>query len=148
LLEDFIPFETPTPTTFPIPSTCEEIVSGSSNRKLEFLKEEAGGGGARDGKDVHGIVGGTQVRHPTDSFTPRDNVTDSPLNTSLFSMVYAQAEVGRYSYIVRLNMGTFPNGALDSPYCGGSLVAPDVVLTAAVSFCFQFALSKTELIRS
>jgi hypothetical protein len=41
--------------------TCQEIVSGSTDWKLEFLKEEAGGGGAR-GMDIHGIVGGTEVR--------------------------------------------------------------------------------------
>lgn len=45
--------------------TCQEIVSGgSTDRKLKFLKEEAGRGGARDeGTDIRGIVGGTEVRH-------------------------------------------------------------------------------------
>jgi hypothetical protein len=45
--------------------TCQEIVSGG-DRKLKFLKEEAGRGGARDeGTDIRGIVGGTEVRHRT-----------------------------------------------------------------------------------
>jgi secreted trypsin-like serine protease len=45
-------------------------------------------------------------------------------------LLVIQAQVGRYSYVVRLNMGS--NGKeLDSPYCGGILVAPDTVITAA-----------------
>jgi hypothetical protein len=41
-----------------------------------------------------------------------------------------QAQVGRYPYVVRLNMGSVGN-KLDSPYCGGILVAADTVVTAA-----------------
>ena len=44
--------------------TCAEIVAGGTNRKLEpeFLEEA---GEARDGTDIHGIIGGTEVRHVT-----------------------------------------------------------------------------------
>jgi secreted trypsin-like serine protease len=74
------------------------------------------------------------------------------LNTFPFSDVCTQAELGRYSYIVRLNEGTLWNDddstALQYPYCGGSLVAPDVIVTAAVSFRFRFVQSYTEFIRS
>jgi hypothetical protein len=73
-------------------------------------------------------------------------LTDAPL-AQHFSILFTQAEVGRYSYIVLLNEG-MSDGSLDYPYCRGSLVAPDVVLTAAVRFRFCFALSDTEFIRS
>jgi hypothetical protein len=181
-----------------IAQTCQEIVSGG-NRKLNFLKDDAGRGGgsgvARDGTGTHGIGGGTEVRrhqtavpvfvwyhtplstfHVLSKITPQEFLEegvggvrggtdihgivggtevrrhwtavplvcallfDSPNNTCRFSRMFAQAEVGRYSYIVRLNWGIsqlpWEVGALSNPYCGGTLVAPDVVLTAAVSFRF------------
>lgn len=38
--------------------------------------------------------------------------------------------MGRYSYLVNLNYGLEDDGSIES-FCGGSLIAPDVVLTAA-----------------
>ena len=48
----------------------------------------------------------------------------------MVSISFVQSAVGRYSYIVNLNFGYNSDGSIDS-YCGGSLVASDVVLTAA-----------------
>jgi trypsin len=41
-----------------------------------------------------------------------------------------QAQPGRYSYMAALTEGLRENGSIES-YCGGSMVAPDVLLTAA-----------------
>ena len=54
--------------------------------------------------------------------------------TSIFDAhyftLYMQAEVGRYPYMALLNMGANNDGSINSPYCGGTMVAPDIVLTA------------------
>jgi trypsin len=46
------------------------------------------------------------------------------------SLYTHQAQPGRYSYMAALTEGLRENGSIES-YCGGSMVAPDVMLTAA-----------------
>ena len=79
-------------------------------------------------KDVHDIVGGTEVSSHVSYLKVRFKSMRSLINYTLLLLL--KSEVGRYSYIVRLNMGDDGSGYLFSPFCGGTLVSENVVVTA------------------